>query len=186
MLGKSSILITVTLLCVLICGCAKKEESHASNPAAPVGAKVGIDVAPGVQNPSFENGSLSPWLPFQDVKATVSMAQAHTGPYSLGEAGAGSVYQDVTGLEPGMTYTVSAWVSASNDATATAQIALATMDPGAIVASFSPQLKPDSSSWQLMSHSVRATKCGTIRIQLFRNQGSGVIYWDDVRFYYEK
>ena len=47
------------------------------------------------------------------VEASISTAHAHSGTYSLAETGAGTVYQDINGLEPGRTYTLSAWVSGS-------------------------------------------------------------------------
>jgi hypothetical protein len=136
-----------------------------------------------IENPGFEDGILSPWDSFQDVRADVSTALAHTGSHSLAETtGVGSLYQDVTGLEAGKTYTVSAWVSATPDATATAQIAI--WDPGRQVATFSGAVTPRQ-GWQLLLHTVNASSGGTIRIHLFRNQGSGTIFWDDVRIYRE-
>src|SRR6185437_8446940 len=55
-----------------------------------------------IRNADFENGDLSSWTLFQDVRARVTSARAHGGSHSLAESdGTGSVYQDVTGLEGG-------------------------------------------------------------------------------------
>jgi len=137
-----------------------------------------------VGNAGFEDSDLSPWMSFQNVVQGITTAQAHTGTHSLAQtAGDGSAYQDSTGLEPGMTYIVSAWVAASPGATATAQ--LATYDPGNDVAVFSPivHLYP---GWQLVSRLVTVGRTGNIRVHLFRNQGYGTIYWDDVRIYRQR
>jgi hypothetical protein len=134
-----------------------------------------------IENPGFEDGNLSSWDSFQDVRADVTTAQAHSGSHSLAETtGVGSLYQDVTELEAGKTYTVSAWVSAIPDATATAQIAI--WDPGRQVATFSGAVTPHP-GWQLLMHTVTASAAGSIRIHLFRNKGVGTIFWDDVRIY---
>jgi hypothetical protein len=138
----------------------------------------------GVGNAGFEDSDLSPWMSFQNVAQGITTAQAHTGTHSLAQtAGAGSAYQDATGLEPGMTYVVSGWVAASPGATATAQ--LATYDPGTDIAAFSPVMQPYP-GWQLVSRPVTVGRRGEIRVHLFRNQGSGTIYWDDVHIYRER
>jgi hypothetical protein len=137
-----------------------------------------------VGNEGFENSELSPWMSFQNVVQGITAAQAHTGAHSLAQtAGAGSAYQDATGLEPGVTYVVSAWVAASPGATATAQ--LATYDPGTDVAVFSPVVQLHS-GWQLVSQIFTVGQTGRIRVHLFRNQGYGTIYWDDLRIYRQR
>jgi hypothetical protein len=131
-----------------------------------------------IRDPGFEDNDLSLWLPFQDAKSSVSSEHTHTGVHSLAQTeGEGSVNQDITGLEPGKVYVVSAWVSASPGATARAQIAL--WSPSANVASFSPEARPIP-SWQLLTHSMAAGSDGILRLHLFRKSGSGTIYWDDV------
>jgi hypothetical protein len=133
----------------------------------------------GVANGAFEDVTPSPWLPMRELQGGVTAAQAHSGRQSLAEtAGAASAYQDVSGLEPGRRYTVSAWTLASAQATATAQIAV--FDPGANVATFSQPIG-SSGSWRLLTHSVTVSSQGVLRIHLFRNKGSGTVYWDDVR-----
>ena len=84
--------------------------------------------------------------------------------------------QDVTGLEPGKRYQIDAWVSASDGATAQAQIAV--FNPSANVATFSSAFSPVS-GWQPVSF-VTSSRTGAIRVHLFRKNGSGTIYWDDV------
>jgi len=134
-----------------------------------------------VPNGGFENGTMDPWTPFQSVQAALGGNQVHGGKFSLAESAAkGSVYQDAIGLVPEAGYTVSAWVSASPDATATAQIAV--FDAGSNVANFSDTIHP-ATSWQLLKYEfkVSAASHGVARIHLFRNDGAGTIFWDDVR-----
>jgi len=134
-----------------------------------------------VPNGGFESGAMDPWTPFQAVHADVVGSPSHSGKFSLAESGAkGSVYQDVNGLAPGAGYTVSAWVSGSPDATATAQIAV--FDAGVSAATFSGTINP-TASWQLLKYEfkVSAASKGIARIHLFRNEGNGTIFWDDVQ-----
>ena len=131
-------------------------------------------------NSSFEEEDLSPWAFYESVRATVTTAQAHAGRQSLAETdGEGSLYEDITGLQPATTYTITAWVSGSVGTTATAQMAI--YDPGTDLATFSSIVNPRP-GWQLLSESVTATK-PTLRVHLFRNRGSGTIYWDDIQIY---
>ena len=134
-----------------------------------------------VQNGGFETGTIEPWTPFQSVHAALASDHVHSGGFSLAESAAkGSVYQDVRGLAPGVKHTVSAWVSGSPDATATAQIAV--WDAGANVATASKTVHPNA-SWQLLEYEfvVSAESQGVARIHLFRNDGDGTIFWDDVQ-----
>ena len=137
-----------------------------------------------IRDPGFEDEDLSAWPSFQNVKSRLTGDQAHGGTHSLAESEeGGSVYQDISGLEPGRTYTFSAWVSGTTDGTATAQIA--TYDPTLDVATFSSARKP-SSDWLLLSHSFTASRGGIVRIHLVRSPGTGTIYWDDVGIYSQK
>jgi hypothetical protein len=121
---------------------------------------------------------MQPWLPFQSVTAAVDSSRAHSGKFSVSQtAGQGSIYEDVAGLVAGARYIVSASVSASPDATATAQIAV--YDPGANVATFSDALRPKT-TWEMLSRDVTVSPAGRIRVHLFRNEGTGKIFWDDV------
>ena len=153
------------------------------DPLAPAGSLALISrIIPGfIKNSGFEDSDLSPWRTYLSVQIGVSSARAHTGTYSLMEtSGEGSLYQDVAGLRPGHVYGITAWVAASRDGTATAQIAV--FDPGKNVATFSPAVSPDP-VWQPIEQSVTVGPGGNLRIHLYRNQGSGVIYWDDVSIY---
>jgi len=136
-----------------------------------------------VRDSGFEDEDLALWQPFQNVAASVSTSQAHGGAHSLSEsAGEGSVWQDVSGLEPGHVYVISAWVSASQGATATAQIGL--YSDSANLATFSPEVHV-TPEWQQMTHSMAASASGSLRLHLFRKNGSGTIYWDDLSIYRE-
>ena len=120
-------------------------------------------------------------MPFQQVHAAVSTAQSHNWAHSLAETGGvGSAYQDAKGQEPGRTYRVSAWASSSPDATAAAQIAA--WNSATNVSSFSNGTHP-LRTWQFLSTFATADPAGSIRIHLFRLEGSGTIYWDDVKIY---
>jgi hypothetical protein len=139
------------------------------------------DTAVPVTNGGFENGSMEPWAPFQSVQAALAGNQVHGGKFSLAESVAkGSVYQDVKGFAPAVAYTISAWVSGSPDATATAQIAV--YDAGSNIASFSNTLNP-TANWQLLKFEFKlsAAAQGSARIHLVRNDGTGTIFWDDVQ-----
>jgi len=136
-----------------------------------------------IANSGFEDGDLSPWSPVWEVNPSVSTARAHSGTHSLSESGVGSVYQDVTGLEPWQTYTVSAWASASPNATATAQLIV--YDPSDNVSTSSAFLNAGT-GWQSLSHSFTAGREGTVRLHLSRGPGSGTIYWDDIHISREK
>lgn len=138
-----------------------------------------LEPVPGkVTDPGFESGDPSYWTPFLGVRATIAMSEAHSGTRRMAESeGEGSSYQDVSGLQPGQSYRVSAWVSASPGASAGAYVAV--YDVGANVATFSPQVHPDQ-KWQMLSHVVTVSQKGTLRIHLFRTKGAGTIYWDDV------
>jgi hypothetical protein len=136
-----------------------------------------------IADSGFEDGDLSPWSPVWEVNASVSTARAHSGTHSLAESGVGSVYEDVTGLQPGQTYAVSAWASASPNATATAQLII--YDPSDNASTSSPFLNAGP-TWQSLSHSFTAGREGTVRLHLSRGPGSGTIYWDDIHISREK
>lgn len=140
------------------------------------GSKRGeVDMA----NAGFESGALAPWATYLAVQANISSERAHTGKFSLAEDSAsGSEYQDVKGLQGGANYTVSAWVSGDVGSTATAQIAV--FDHGANVATFSPVVTPKP-EWILVKHTVKVSSMGMLRVHLFRNEGTGKIFWDDVQ-----
>jgi hypothetical protein len=134
-----------------------------------------------VANGGFESGKLEPWAPFQSVQAAVDTTQVYAGKFSLGESTApGSVYQDVRGLVPAASYLISARVSWSPGASATAQIAV--FDPAANIATFSSAISP-APGWQSLNYEFKlsANSQGLVRIHLFRNGGNGTVFWDDVQ-----
>lgn len=167
--------------------CHNVDQFILCSPKTDFGLSLAVNPGELLQNPltdpGFEERDLSAWPTFQDLVAVTSAARAHSGTHSLAEtSGAGSVYQDVFGLEPGKRYTITAWMSGTQGATATAQIAV--YDPGANIAIFSTPLA-SAPNWQLISDSITVRAPGTLRIHLFRNKGSGTIFWDDVRIYRE-
>jgi hypothetical protein len=102
---------------------------------------------------------------------------------SLAETGdSGTAYQDINGLQPGSTYTLSAWVSASRSAPATAQLVVYTGILRSLsdnVTASSPVIQTNP-GWQLLSRSFTVGREGAIRIQLARGPGDGTAYWDDI------
>jgi hypothetical protein len=150
------------------------------DPRTPAGslALISKSISGLVKNYSFEYRDLSPWRTYLSAQIGVGNARAHAGTYSLMEtSGEGGVYQDVTGLQPGHVYSIAAWVTASGDAAAKARIAV--FDPGTDVVTFSPAVTPDS-VWRRIERSAAVGRGGTLRIHLLRDQGAGVIFWDDV------
>ena len=129
-----------------------------------------------IANPGFEEGVV-PWSPVWEVNAAANSERARSGTHSLAENGTGSVYQDVTSLEPGATYIVSAWVSSSPNATAPVQLTV--YDPTDNVTSSSPFTNVGR-DWRNVFLSFTAGREGTMRLHLLRGPGSGTVYWDDV------
>jgi hypothetical protein len=135
-----------------------------------------------IANGGFEDG-LDPWAPYMNVVFKLSTDHAHSGSQSLAQVeGAGSDLQDVSGLRPGQRYTIAAWVAASPGATASAYMGI--YDPGAAAATLSNPVHPGV-NWQLLSETVIVSQTGALRIHLFRGEGTGTIYWDDVSVYPE-
>jgi hypothetical protein len=132
-----------------------------------------------VQDGGFEDDDLESWDPFQDIRAAADTVKMHSGLRSLAEfQGTGSAYQDISGLKPGQPYRITAWVSGSPGATAGARIAA--YDPLANAVTFSGVAHPGT-QWQPLAHTFTLGKYSTtIRIHLFRTEGSGTIYWDDI------
>ena len=193
--GDSAYVVTPSVAALIVQGPTGPGSCHYLDRFILCSSKTDFGLAPSVFSPevilqnslgnsSFEEKDLSPWAVFKDVRVAVTTAQAHAGSQSLAESGAGgSVWQDVTGLQLGATYTISAWVFSSPGATATAQIA--TFAFGADAPTFSPPRTPRS-GWQLLSQSVTVRQEGTVRVHLMRNPGSGTIYWDDILIYRER
>ena len=130
-----------------------------------------------VANSGFEDGDLAPWST-NGVRAGISSAHAHSGTYSLVETGsAGTVYQDVNGLQPGQTYTLSAWVSGTPGTSTTAQITIYNPTDNTAVSSRLIRCDP---AWQSLSQSFVVGGEGAVRIHLARGPGAGAVYWDDV------
>ncbi len=129
-----------------------------------------------VANPGFEDGTVAPWST-NGAKAAVSTATAHSGLYSLAETGAGAVFQDINGLQPGATYTLSGWVSASPGSAISAQLMIYNPTDNLTASSAAIGCTP---AWQRLSRSFTVGREGAIRIYLTRSPGDGTVYWDDI------
>jgi hypothetical protein len=127
-----------------------------------------------VANPGFEDGELAPWST-NAVQASVSSARAHSGSHSLAESGGGTMYQDINGLEPGRTYTLSAWVSAATSA----NVQLVVYNPSDNTSVASTPMRADP-TWQLVTRTFTVGREGAVRIHLSRSPGASMVYWDDV------
>ena len=132
-----------------------------------------------VRNAQFESGALAPWTPYGTLESSISSERFHNGKFGLAEAqGTGSVYQDITGLQPGAEYTISAWISANPGTTATAQIAAYETDAKGATASAAVRPTPE---WQMITYRVKLVSHSWLRIHLCRNAGNGTVFWDDVQ-----
>jgi hypothetical protein len=127
-----------------------------------------------VTNPGLEDGKVAPWSN-NGTEASVSTAHAHSGTYSLSETGAGTVYQDINGLQSGHTYTLSAWVSCPASST----VRLIVYNP-TDNSSVSSSLATCDPSWQQLSRTFTAGGEGAVRIHLVHGPGADAVYWDDI------
>jgi hypothetical protein len=134
-------------------------------------------------NAGFENGALWPWnASFVTTGSAALSAVAHWGGYGMAfgpnPTGDAILFQDITGLVAGQTYTVSAWVKAAASSGNSVTIAATTPQAGNpwVVA---PHLTP-TTSWQQISLTYTATASGTMRLHLYQLAGSQTTYWDDV------
>jgi hypothetical protein len=164
--------------------CALEVNSGVWKPAAEeeqeeTSAHFSHPVAGEITNPGFEDTDMSSWDLFKYVRATIANSPVHSGLHSAAESEAeGSVYQDVPGLQTGQQYRISAWVSASSGATAGAYLAV--FEFGASEPIFSKTVYPDA-NWQLLADTISIRYSGRLRIHLYRTEGTGTIYWDDVK-----
>lgn len=178
---RSAKAVVVHLLLVVAILVAVVQAVHLAWPLDVVRARKGAFTSPG-----FETGKLAPWGTYQQIHAEISSDRAHGGKYSLAESeGVGSVFQDITGLVPGRKYRIVAWASASLNATAPVQIVV--YDSVAEKSAFSNPVTISTpvtfGIWHTISQEVTASSSGTLRIHLFRLQGTGTVYWDDVHVF---
>jgi Family of unknown function (DUF6311)/Carbohydrate binding domain len=130
-----------------------------------------------VVNAGFEDGDLAPWST-NGVQASLSTAHVHSGTHSLIESGgAGTVYQDVNGLQPGHTYTLSAWVAAEAGTNTTAEMTVYNSSDNTELSTPAVCCDP---AWRLLSRPFTVGREGAVRIHLARGPGAGAVYWDDV------
>ncbi len=138
-----------------------------------------------VTNGTFESGSLSePWNTFIPSGGTgnisVTAQAALAGNYGL-EEGANSsaevAYQTVSGLTPGQSYVVSAWVMLGSGTPGT--VFLYTDDTTGANACATPPIVPVT-AWLQLSCVYTATSNQTMNIHLVENAGPFSTYWDNV------
>lgn len=132
-----------------------------------------------VPNAGFESGVLEPWTLWRSVRASVTTEHSHEGMFGLAEtAGDGSAYVDVSGLEVGAVYRVSAAVYTPPGSEAIAQLAIA--DAAGKAPPSMTEAKKLGPGWNQLSTTLTAAAPGVIRIHLF-HYGAGALYWDDVK-----
>jgi microsomal dipeptidase-like Zn-dependent dipeptidase len=131
-------------------------------------------------NGGFERGDAESWAtysPQEGFTAAVSGWVRRSGGLSLAQRGAfGITYQDVSGLVPGRTYRVNAYVRWASGASAPAELSVHNTSGAA----FARVVAQPTTGWQLLTLSYTADPTGNIRIHLVRQEGAGEIYWDDV------
>ena len=128
----------------------------------------------------FENGMVSPWLPYGSTVSATNATTAWQGLVSLAETGgSGGVYQDVLGLTPGRTYRITA--RAKSSAGAAAQTILYLHDGTQAGTVIDGPRVPNPSDWELFAANFVATATGKVRVHLHSNGGAGTLYWDDVQ-----
>ena len=133
-------------------------------------------------NPGFESTLTSGWT-VSPGPATVSTAVfrqwVNGGIQSASDVTANDIiYQDVSGLTNGVTYTIEAWLYTDgatsgtlklNDSTGANIVTGSAMNPGPI--------------WTRVSLQYTANATGKVRIQLTHDATTGQINWDDVSVY---
>ena len=93
------------------------------------------------------------------------------GPNSSDEC----IYQDIFGLTPGQTYTVTAWVMASAPSSNVLVAIHDTEGNGWVSTQFSI-----GTSWQQVSQSFTVGANGAMRIHFYELPGSETTWWDDI------
>jgi hypothetical protein len=130
-----------------------------------------------VQNGGFESGVAS-WTSYGGAQNSAA-AVPRTGSLSLRmtvTAANTGVYQDVTGLVPGMSYQFNAWVRSESGWT---MAALTASNPdGSNLTSWGTQWI--STNWQALSVGFRPNSQGTVRLRLVKMDTADALYWDDV------
>ena len=132
-------------------------------------------------NAGFETGTLGPWQTavFGSTGSVAVGTVAHAGNYGLTQGpnnGSEVAYQDLTGLLPGQTYLVSAWVRSSTATSSTVTLAVHGFNAGTWVSTdFVP-----TTAWGQISQSFTVGSNGILRVHLYENAGPETTYWDDV------
>jgi len=126
----------------------------------------------------FEGRSLSPWLGYGAVSASLSSVAAG-GAQSLAASGSGGMYQDLSGLEAGRVYRVSARVRSGSGTSAKALLWV--HDTTGASSALSAWQTPSSTGWEDRTADFVASGNGRLRIHLHSDGGPGTLYWDDIK-----
>jgi hypothetical protein len=128
----------------------------------------------------FETGVLAPWTPFGTTTLAVNNSLTRTGTHSLSESGAsGGVFTDISGLENGQFYHITAF--ARSGPASTAAVGLYIHDTVGGNSVIDGVRVPLSSSWNLFSLNFAADTTLRARIHLLYSGGTGQVSWDDVQ-----
>jgi Carbohydrate binding domain len=132
-------------------------------------------------NSGFELGSLGSWQKYIAGSGTITVGSGscRTGTFCLVQMQNSSdevAYQDVFGLTPGQTYTVSVWVKSSVAKSNAVVLAIHGTWGGGWVSSTASV----TTSWQQISQTYTVSSNGAMRIHLYELAGDETTYWDDV------
>lgn len=128
-------------------------------------------------NGGFESGSLAPWTISQGVASVGTTAYSGSYGLTMGPSAAQTIAsQTVSGLIPGETYVVSAWVMASSAANGGVELAVS----GANGLAGTP-LTP-TTTWQQISqpYTVGTDETLTVYLAQLPSSAQATTYWDDV------
>lgn len=128
-----------------------------------------------IKNPSFETGTISPWVTWGSTVTDVSNTNAHSGGYSLKVTGSGGAVEQVIGnLYPGTAYELTGCVQVDSNQT----ILLGVKEYGGAEASVA------MSSLDYSSRTINFTtgpNSTSAKVFLYKTSGTGSVYCDDIQ-----
>jgi len=128
-------------------------------------------------NGGFESSSLAPWTVLEGPAELASSSHSGHNGLALGPSSTETtVLQQITGLNAGQSYLVSAWVKSSSTSNGGAQLAV-----GGASGVAGSKITP-TSSWQQVNQSyvVGPDETITIYLEQFSSPSLVTTYWDDV------
>jgi microsomal dipeptidase-like Zn-dependent dipeptidase len=128
-------------------------------------------------NGGFEHAVTAPWQLSAATADSIRVDTVHnSGNFGLA-MDAGTVSQDVSGLTPGRSYLISAWVNLPDAASGAAELSV---HDGAGTNWAGQSVPSGGAGWRRLRLLYLANSTGRIRIHLTKLPGAGTIHWDDV------